>query len=312
MDVNAFGPLIDLLVKNGVYFNPTLTRTSITMMAKNPEWTQESYQYLSDPKWKFIPAGRLNFWLQEAKKPERTVAADVAARRKEGIHRLQEFVRRYADAGGKLITGPDTGSSSGPSNIPGLSMHIEMEALVDAGVTPMQAILSSTKWPAELVRHEKELGTVEPGKLADAILIEGDPLADIRNTRRISAVILGGKVVDTTIDPAFRNPLPRAVSLESVLEYMGPRISDLEPKIATQGQAPVKISVSGEWFKPNSIVRFDTTDLPTVFKSNTLLEANVPAARLRNIGTYAITVINPGSGGGTSNVRYFVVNFSQK
>ena len=309
MDVNAFGPLIEVLVKNGVYFNPTLTRTSITMMSKNPQWTEEAYKYLSDPKWKFIPEGRLSFWLQEAKKPERAVGADLAARRREGIRRLQEFVRRYAEAGGKLITGPDTGSSSGPSNFPGLSMHIEMEALVDAGVTPMQAIMSSTKWPAELVRHDKELGTVEPGKLADAILIDGDPLADIRNTRRISAVIQGGKVVDTTIDPDFRNPLPRAVSLESVLEYMGPHIGDLEPKIANQGQSVVKISVAGEWFKPNSIVRFDTKDLPTTFKSDKLLEASIPAAQLKNIGTYAITVINPGSGGGTSNVRYFVVNF---
>ena len=312
MDVNAFGPLIDVLINNGVYFNPTLTRTSITMMAKNPQWTEEAYQYLSDPKWKFIPEGRLNFWLREAKKPERAVGTDLAARRKEGIRRLQEFVRRYAEAGGKLITGPDTGSSSGPSNIPGLSMHIEMEALVDAGVTPMQAIMSSTKWPAELVRHDKELGTVEPGKLADMILIDGDPLADIRNTRRVSTVIMDGKIVDTTIDPAFRNPLPRAVSLESVLEYMGPRIGNLEPKIATQGQAAVKLSVTGEWFKTNSIVRFDTTDLPTTFKSDTLLEATIPSAKFRNLGTYAITVINPGSGGGTSNVRYFVVNFRER
>ena len=56
----------------------------------------------------------------------------------------------------------------------------------------MQAILASTKWSAELLRKEKDLGTVEPGKLADLILIEGDPLADIRVTQNIRTVILDG------------------------------------------------------------------------------------------------------------------------
>jgi hypothetical protein len=212
-------------------------------------------------------------------------------------------------AGGKVVTGPDSAGTSGPSNIPGLAMHIEMEALVDAGLTPMQAILASTKWSAELLHKDQELGTVEPGKLADLILIEGDPLADIRNTRNIRAVILDGKVVDTTINPNFRSPLPRPVVAGDPLEYMGPAVTAIAPKIARQGDAAVAIELTGEKFTSQSFVRFDTTDLPTRFVSPTRLSATVSADLLRSVGSYAVTVVNPGSGGGTSNVAYFVVNF---
>jgi imidazolonepropionase-like amidohydrolase len=91
----------------------------------------------------------------------------------------------------------------------GLAMHIEMEALVDAGLTPMQAILSSTRWPAELLHKEKDLGTIAPGKIADVVVIQGDPLADIRVTRNIRTVIMDGRVLDTALDPNFRTPIPR-------------------------------------------------------------------------------------------------------
>ena len=84
----------------------------------------------------------------------------------EAVKKLQEFTRRYAQAGGRIITGPDSGPSSGPANLAGLAMHVEMEALVDAGLTPMQAIQASTKWAAELLHQERDLGTIEPGRIA--------------------------------------------------------------------------------------------------------------------------------------------------
>ncbi len=129
----------------------------------------------------------------------------------EGLRKVEEFTRRYVQAGGRVINGPDSGPSSGPANMAGLALHVEMEALVDAGLTPMQAILSATRWPAELLHREKELGTVTPGKIADLVLVDGDPLADIRATRNIRTVIMNGAVVDTTLDPNFRNPLPRPI-----------------------------------------------------------------------------------------------------
>ncbi len=309
MDPRLFDPLIDLFISNGVYLNPTLSRSWINVMPKRSEWSELAAKILEDRSMRFIPKARLQFWLQTAKAADTDISSPQMQRRQEGFRRVEEFTRRYAQAGGRVLTGPDTGSSSGPTNIPGLSMHIEMEALVDAGLTPMQAILGSTKWAAEFFHLERDLGTVEPGKLADLILIEGDPLADIRATREIRAVILDGQLIDTRFDQNFRNPMPRPVALDSVLEYMGPEILEIAPKIAQEGDSKVDLEVSGKKFSPRSLIRFDTTDLPTVFVSQSRLTGNIDGALLKEVGTYAVTVVNPGSGGGTSNVQYFVVKF---
>ncbi len=309
MDPRLFDPLIDLFISNGVYLNPTLSRSWINVMPKRSEWSELAAKILEDRSMRFIPKARLQFWLQTAKAADTDISSPQMQRRLEGFRRVEEFTRRYAQAGGRVLTGPDTGSSSGPTNIPGLSMHIEMEALVDAGLTPMQAILGSTKWAAEFFHLERDLGTVEPGKLADLILIEGDPLADIRATREIRAVILDGQLIDTRFDQNFRNPMPRPVALDSVLEYMGPEILEIAPKIAQEGDSKVDLEVSGKKFSPRSLIRFDTTDLPTVFVSQSRLTGNIDGALLKEVGTYAVTVVNPGSGGGTSNVQYFVVKF---
>jgi imidazolonepropionase-like amidohydrolase len=309
MDPALFGPLVSLMVEKGVYYNPTLSRSAINYLPKKREWEQLALTYLENPAWRFIPEGRRELWIREAKAPERTVSPALTERRNRARRNIEEFVGRYARAGGKFVAGPDTGPSSGPSNIPGLSLHLEMESLVDAGLTPMQAILASTKWTAEMLRKERDLGTVEAGKLADLIVIDGDPLVDIRATRKIQTVILDGRVVDTAVDPNFRNPMPRPIAAEYPPEYMGPELSDIQPRIARQGDAGVTLDLTGEKFTPRSIVRFDTTDLATRFVSESKLSATVPQSLLRNVGTFAVTVVTPGSGGGTSEVKYFVVNF---
>jgi len=103
--------------------------------------------------------------------------------------------------------------------------------------------------------------------------------------------------------------MPRPVAAEYPPEYMGPELSAVAPKIARQGDASVTLELTGEKFTSQSIVRFDTTDLATRFISESKLSATIPQGLLRNVGTYAVTVVNPGSGGGTSEVKYFVVNF---
>ena len=261
---------------------------------------------LEDPSAQFIPEARRAHWLNAVKAAD---TGEEMQQNTESLRKIREFIRRFVQAGGKVITGPDTGARSSATNIAGLAMHVEMEALVNAGMTPMQAILASTKWSAELLRKEQDLGTVEPGKLADLILIEGDPLADIRVTQNIRTVILDGKIVDTRLDPNFRNSLPRTWYMNTPLEYEGPEISRITPGITPAGDAAVTIQVSGKRFNSRSFIRFDTSDLPTTFVSNSLLTATVDAMLLKNVGTYAVTVVNPGSGGSPSNAAYFIVNF---
>ena len=73
-------------------------------------------------------------------------------------------------------------------------MHDELQLLVEyVGLTPMQAIVSATRYPAEFFGMQNLLGTIEKGKLADLILLDANPLDDISNTKRIAAVVLNGR-----------------------------------------------------------------------------------------------------------------------
>ena len=97
-------------------------------------------------------------------------------------------------AGVELLAGSDIGA---PLLVPGLSLHDELELLVSrAGLTPLQALRAATLGPARVVGMERELGTVHPGKLADLVILDANPLLDIRATRRIHAVVARGQLLD--------------------------------------------------------------------------------------------------------------------
>jgi imidazolonepropionase-like amidohydrolase len=82
--------------------------------------------------------------------------------------------------------------------VPGHSLHRELELYVQAGFTPMEAIQAASLVPARVMGLEKETGTVEAGKQADVIVIDGDPLADIRNTRNVEFTIVKGKIYNSS------------------------------------------------------------------------------------------------------------------
>src|SRR5262249_55779441 len=95
-------------------------------------------------------------------------------------------------AGVKLLAGTDT---PGPFCFPGFGLHDELALLVEAGLTPMAALQTATRNPAQLLGREKDFGTIEMGKLADLVLLDADPLQDIKNTTRIAGVIVGGRLL---------------------------------------------------------------------------------------------------------------------
>jgi amidohydrolase family protein len=102
-----------------------------------------------------------------------------------------ENVRLLNETGVLLLAATDVGV---PLQVPGISLHVELERLVEAGLTPLAALQSATLNPARVLELANTLGTVEPGKLADLVLLDANPLEDIRNTRRIRAVIADGRL----------------------------------------------------------------------------------------------------------------------
>ena len=105
---------------------------------------------------------------------------------------LKNIIRRFYEAGVNITTGTDAGA---PDIQFGEAIHLDLECMVEAGMSPMDAIIATTGKAAENLGKEKELGTIEKGKLADIIVISGDPLVNIANTKNIKLVIKDGKII---------------------------------------------------------------------------------------------------------------------
>jgi amidohydrolase family protein len=105
-----------------------------------------------------------------------------------GNRRNAERTAALIAAGVPLVTGTDAGMPQ--------ALHWELEALVRAGLTPSQALMAATSVAARVLGADADLGTIVPGKLADLIIIDGNPLEDIADTQRIWRVVQGGRIID--------------------------------------------------------------------------------------------------------------------
>ena len=100
-------------------------------------------------------------------------------------------VRLANEAGVVLLAATDVDI---PLGVPGLSLHEELVRLVEAGLTPLAALQTATRNPARVLGLADSLGRIEVGKLADLVLLDANPLEDIRNTQRIRAVVADGQL----------------------------------------------------------------------------------------------------------------------
>jgi imidazolonepropionase-like amidohydrolase len=110
-------------------------------------------------------------------------------------------VKVLHDAG--VLVGFGTDSGATPTRLPGWAEHRELQLLVEAGLSPMEAIKCATRNAAEVLGDLKNRGTLEPGKRADFLILDADPLADIRNTTRLASVYHGGKRVEPMFQEEF-------------------------------------------------------------------------------------------------------------
>lgn len=305
MEPERFGDLISLLVKEGVYFNPTLGAHWGMAHRRVQQYSRFATGLIKNPDLAFVPQDRRQRWTVDL---SATLKPEEREKNKIAYDKIEQFTKQLAQAGGKVLAGSDATGTA----VPGLAVHQEMELLVDVGLTPMQAILGATRWAAEFLHKKKDLGTIEAGKLADFLIVNGDPLQDISATQKIEAVVFEGTVVERRLDPGFVNPIPRSIHADGLTPPPAPVIASTSPKWALQGGAGITVEISGQQFSSASIVRFDNAVLNSRFLTPTLLQADLPPSLLSSVGTFAITVTNPGSGGGTSNNVYFIVAFKDE
>src|SRR5262249_57229871 len=102
------------------------------------------------------------------------------------------WIAAFATANSRVVAGSATPA---PYVLPGASLQRELELLVEAGLTPLQAISAATKVAAEFLSQEAHLGTLEVGKLADLVILGGNPLEDIRQVRQVRIVLREGHTV---------------------------------------------------------------------------------------------------------------------
>ena len=138
--------------------------------------------------------GALARWSDPEARPA-VVEADDFETRKAAFRQLQDFVKTMHDAGVRVALGTDSGTANVPM---GWGTHHELELYVEAGLTPMQAIVAATSTSASVTPPigEAEFGTLEAGKIADLLMLDADPLEDVRNTLAIDRVMKGGAWVE--------------------------------------------------------------------------------------------------------------------
>ncbi len=256
---------------------------------------------------------------------------NVIAVTSKGYQNALRFHRMLIEAGGRVLIGTDGGNFA----LPGLGVHHEMQVFSeDMKLPAMQIIQAATRWPAETMRVEKDLGTVEAGKVADLLVVDEDPLRDIANLQKVAAVIADGKVQPRGFQPWYWSPfggegpitIPVVDDIDWAVMLRGQRggrggfgargggfAGRPQPTIETidsgrrdypdpdfskfavkEGGTALKLKITGIGYFPRSVVYFNRVPVPTRVINANELEATVDESLLRTPGRYPIVVENSG------------------
>jgi imidazolonepropionase-like amidohydrolase len=189
--------LQEMKAKQVIYI-PTLSLDEYSYIyARKPEWINDEFfkASLEPGVYDMITSEKYQQDLQHAPSFNRNMHAFETA--------LKNLKKLY-DAGILVSMGTDSGAM--PIRTQGFSEHLELELMVEAGLTPMQAIGVATKNASVLLKINRKYGTLEKGKIADFIILDGNPAADIKNTRKIIAVYKDG--VKVSLGPLQKNTAP--------------------------------------------------------------------------------------------------------
>jgi imidazolonepropionase-like amidohydrolase len=178
--------VIAMLKARNVCLCPTLTREVSTFVYEStPAW-------FSDPLFLKYADPKTIEQLKEPARQEQMRSSRAAQQYKVALDVASRNLKKLSDAGVRIAMGTDTGP---PARFQGYFELMELELMAKAGLTPRQVLTAATRDAARCQKLDAELGTLEAGKWADFVALDGDPLADITNTRKISAVYIAGNKV---------------------------------------------------------------------------------------------------------------------
>jgi len=176
-------PLYEKFVRNGTYVTPTFTA-----QVEVAVWPTRAVP--GDSLAHYLPKAVRDYVAQIFPMPD-SIPPNADSVGRAMLEKRLRQVSAMQRAGVHILTGTDAPLRNSP---PGFGLHEELALLVGGGVAPFEALRSATLEPARYFGMLDSLGTIAPGKLADLLLLDANPLQDIRNTRRISAVVSNGRL----------------------------------------------------------------------------------------------------------------------
>jgi Amidohydrolase family len=193
--LDSFSPekcagLSERFVKNSTWHDPTLVAFRISSIGDDPA-------LLSDPRLRYIPTAIREEWDPEKSDLSKALTKDDFVGAKRSFSNMLVEVAAMRRSGVEFLVGTD--APGVPYCFPGFSVHDEMALFVKAGLTPMEALQAATRNPAKYLGLLDSLGTIEREKIADLVLLDANPLNDIRNTQKISAVIVNGRLLNREV-----------------------------------------------------------------------------------------------------------------
>ena len=185
-------------------YDPARAAALFAQLAKNHTWQCptlvwerggnliDQTNFARDVRARYVPAYWKDVtWKRFTEQIMHDFNTDDLATRRRFVEKELEVVNAMHRAGVSFLAGTDT--PPGVYIFPGFSLHEELQRFVAAGFTPMEALQTATLNPAKFLGMDDRLGTVEKGKLADLVLLDANPLDDIRNTQKIAAVVVNGR-----------------------------------------------------------------------------------------------------------------------